>query len=182
MGFWTIVSRMIAGKPAFEVSDLDRASRADEFGASPAAEAPTVIPDLPGGGHLDRGRRLDDQGRKIIPTIQIVRLQSHLSGEHLEVSAFIHNLSAIEVELDRVNIFGQTLKLDHWLKSGEEHEIVVYRGPSLQATAYKTAELYYKDCGSGDYFCAHHQLDYRQEGDGHFLPHSIHLIHPIQDV
>lgn len=181
MGFWTILGRMIAGKPAFEVSDMDQASQTDELGAAPVAGTTPAAPSLPGGS-IDNGHRLDEFGRKIIPQVQISRLQAHISGEHLAVSAFIHNLSAIEVELDRINIFGHVLKLDRWLKPGEEHETVVYRGSSLQTSAYKTAELYYKDCGSGDYFCARHQLDYRQEADGHFLPHSIHLLHPIQDV
>ncbi|HET8690439.1 MAG TPA: hypothetical protein VFL81_03295 [Candidatus Saccharimonadales bacterium] len=173
---------MISGKPAFEVPDADKAARADEFGAPAPVQPPTAPVVITGGGRIDHGRRVDEQGRKIIPEVQIVRLQPHLSGEHLEASAFVRNNSAIEVELDKVNIFSQTLRLDRWLKPGEEHETVVYRGPRLRSSGYTLAEIYYKDCDSGDYFCARHQLDYRQEADGSFLPHSCHLLHPIKDV
>ncbi|HET7630572.1 MAG TPA: hypothetical protein VFK03_04325, partial [Candidatus Saccharimonadales bacterium] len=169
----------IAGKPAFEVPDEPAPSQLSDT----PAPAPTVeTPVIPGGGRIDHGRRLDERGRKIIPEVQVIRCQYHLSGQNLEVSAFIRNNSDIQVELNKVNVFGRLLQLDRWLKPGEEHETVVYRGPLLKADAYRVAELYYKDCGSGDYFCALHQVEYRREADGSFLPHGFHLIHPIKDV
>ncbi|HET6622545.1 MAG TPA: hypothetical protein VFG56_01275 [Candidatus Saccharimonadales bacterium] len=170
MGFWTVVGRLIAGKPAFEVPNNTR--QTDRTDVAPA----------PVNGRIDHGRRLDSSGRKIIPEAQLVRSEYHVSGEHLQVSAFIRNNSRVQIEIDKVNIFGRLYQVNRWLNPGEEHETVVYRGPHLKSDAYKMGELYYKDCQSGDYFCALHQVDYRREPDGSFLPHGFHLIHPIKDI
>ena len=122
-----------------------------------------------------------DAGRKIIPEIEVVRLEPHESGNNLELWAHIKNLSQFEIEVTKIAILGQTNTIGRFLDPGEQHEVRIYRGTIPTNEGYKKCEISFKLVRSGDYFCADHRIDYDFE-DGKYIPTELHVIHPIRDV
>ncbi len=175
---------MIAGEPAFQPGDQDGPEPSEDKEKTETVNVNVVQqqPEAPEGGTISRGRRLDETGRKIIPEVQLIRCEYHPNGDQVMVSAHVRNNSDFRVEVDKIDIFGEMRRINRWLDPGQTHEEVVYRGPMLTSTAYHEAEVYYKDCESGDYFCARHMIEYRPEDGGTYRPCEFHLLHPIKDV
>lgn len=61
-------------------------------------------------------------------------------------------------------------------------EFSIYRGKHLIHDSYKYAELYYRDDGGGDYFCATHMIQYEHGSDGIYDVVDMDLVRPIKDV
>ena len=128
-----------------------------------------------------------EHGSKIIPNVEIERVEPHLSSDmkHLEVWAHIKNHSTFEVEVRKVNFLRQHTEPGRFLKPSEEHEVRIYAGDTPRNDAEHKAELQFKIVGNDDYFQADHRIDYRYEKDEHgefYVPEELHLILPIRDI
>ncbi len=126
-------------------------------------------------------------GQKVIPEVEIERVEPHLSGDgrHLELWAHIKNHSAAEVEITRVNCFGQHSMPGRFLKSGETYEIRIYAGDTPQNNAAHKCEVQFKVVMNGDYFQADHEIRYQYEKNEHgsfYIPEEMELIRPIRDI
>ncbi len=126
-------------------------------------------------------------GQKIIPTVSIERVESHLSDDmrRVEVWATVKNHSDFDVELTRVNFWRLHTNPGRFLKPGEGYEIRIYAGETRHDDAEHKAELQYKIVQTGDYFQADHRIDYHYERDGDdefYVPEEMRLIVPIRDI
>ena len=126
-------------------------------------------------------------GQKIIPTVSIERVESHLSGDmqRVEVWVYVKNHSNFDVELTRVNFWRQHNDPGRFLKPGEGYDIHIYSGETRHDDAEHKLELQYKIVQTGDYFQADHHIEYRYERNDtaeFYIPEDMKLIQPIRDI
>lgn len=177
MGFWDVTKRVLQGKPGFQTPpDPDKWSDNDEpttdFAEDRVAKKEQIV----------QANLIDEQGNKRVPTATIHRIRTDIHGTNAEVWMILKNESDRELFLDKITLLGFKFELDYPLPPGHERELRVYRGPHLTHDHYKTAELYYCDVASGDYFRADHLLEYSYESDGSYELVDTKLITPIRDV
>ncbi len=177
MGIWDVTKRLIQGKPGFETppdpdkwSDNDDPTTdfAEDRQAKKVQASQTVL--------------VDANGNKQAPVATIHRIRTIVSSSNSEVWIIIKNESTRSVFLDKVTLLGIRFELDYPLEPSHEREFRVYRGVHLAHDHYKTAEIYYRDVLSGDYFRADHLLEYSYESDGTYELVDTKLITPIRDV
>jgi hypothetical protein len=170
MGMWDFVKKMATGKPIFEEPPREQAS--DRAGwveeSSQPAESPSPF--------------LDEHGRKIVPEVRVERCKSHLNGAHMEVTAWLTNVSSFEIELDKMIVRGMRTELDRRLRPNEGHEVTVYKGQQPMDDHDHKAQLYYKIVENGDYFCADFMIEYNRESSGMFTIEEFHPDHIVHDV
>lgn len=178
MGLFDALNKMIQGKPVFEVPDEDKRGwngthhRADD-----------TDKDSQSSERIHRRQRFStDTGQKIVPEVEFTGVEPRYSGKYVELWVTVRNISQYPVFLDKSDIFGMKQELDYPLSPGGQREFRVYRGERRRDNSYKYAELYYRDEGSGDYFCAAHMIEYRHESDGSYDIVGLDLIRPIKDI
>ena len=155
MGFFEGLGRMVKGEPVFQSGDASSGN--DSSATSRRVDGknpPRVI--------LDEPDHRDYNGRA-------------------ELYVTMKNQSDQTVVVDFIEMLGVTTQLERYMKPGEEYELRAYVGQSLRSGAYTKARLQYRD-ESGDYFCAHHYVEYRVDGSGVYEVVRIKLTPPIQDV
>ncbi len=128
-----------------------------------------------------------DSGSKIIPNVEIERIEPHVSSDmkHIEVWAHVKNHSTFEIEVRRINFLRQHTEPGRFLKPGESHELKIYTGDTPRNNAEHKAEMQFKIVGNDDYFQADHRIDYHYERDEHgefYVPEELKLILPIRDI
>lgn len=163
MGFFDAMGKMIAGKPVFE---------AEQTSADSGQH----------GEEVRDGARYDENDHKVVAVAEVTRVETHESGANMELWATIENQSNFAIFLDKIVLLGQTTQLDREMRAGESREYRVYRGPQLTHDNYPTAELYYRDEASRDYFLAYHQIMYGSDGKGDYDVRDLKLIRPIKDI
>ncbi len=173
MGAWDVFKNLVAGKPGFE-AEPDHTWDDDKPTADFVEERQAKREEAKG--------LYNSGGVKQIPEAGVVRVKYNLSGTNVEVWATVKNLSDRPIELDKITLCGQRRELDYPLQPGGEREFSVYKGPSLAHDSYRSAELYYKDVGTGDYFRADHYVEYHFEQNGTYNVNSLELKRPIHDV
>ncbi|MEO5499738.1 MAG: hypothetical protein ABIR46_04525 [Candidatus Saccharimonadales bacterium] len=177
MGIWDITKRIIQGKPGFEVPpDHDDWSDNDEPTTDFAEDRQAKK------AESSQANLVDRNGNKRIPIATIHRVRSITSGANLEIWMILKNESDRNLFLDKITLLGTKFELDYPLKPRGEREFRAYRGALLTHDNYKTAELYYRDEVSGDYFRADHLLEYSYEPDGTYELVDTKIITPIRDV
>lgn len=122
-----------------------------------------------------------DTGAKILPVVQIVRVDTRVKDAHMEVYAYIRNDFHQRMELDKVRIFGTMRELDNWLDPNESKIHLLYSGPRMTHTNYRECEVVYLQ-PDGDYFASIHYIDYQLESDKTYSVKDLQLRHPIRDV
>lgn len=181
MGFFDFAKKMVNGQPVFDDQAQDNWKEMGDGG-----QAPTKTDRLPSSQSpretISHGSRKDVRGQKVVPEVEVVEVEVHESGADMEVWATIKNLANFPVFLDKSVMLGQKIELDRELGAGERHECKVFRGPRPTHEHYKTAEIYYRDQASGDYFLAYHQIEYRYQTDGTRTVRALRLVRPIKDV
>lgn len=185
MGFWSVVGRVIQGKPAFEVDDFvknddwDDDRPTEDFSEERMAKKEAAQHEA---AAEERGL-IDEHGRKQIPVAGVGRVKCHESGDNMEVWTIIENRSQRPIELDKMTLLGAKTELDHVLQPGGQYDFKVYAGGKMKHDSYKRAELYYKDVATGDYFRADHLIEYHYEAsDKLYTIDDLRLLTPINDV
>lgn len=177
MGIWDVTKRLIQGKPGFETpKDPDAWSDNDEpttdFAEDRLAKKEQVA----------NASLVDAHGNKHIPIATIHRVRTLTSGNNAQVWMILKNESDRTILLDKITLLGAKFGIQYPLVPGGEREFQVFHGPLLVHDHYKTAELYYRDQISGDYFRADHLLEYSYESDHTYEVVDTKLIPPIRDV
>jgi hypothetical protein len=127
-------------------------------------------------------------GQKVIPEIEVERIESHPSGDnkYLEIWAHIRNHASFDIELDKYELLGQRGDLNKFLKPGEIFELRMYRGAMPQNDIIRRMYIQYKIVGTGDYFQADHMIEYKYEQDSHgnkwCMPEELKLLRPVRDI
>lgn len=157
MGFWKVVGNMVKGKPAFEAP------------VDPSEQPQTQVPD-----RQTSAPPATAKGKKVIPQLSIEHCKSHVDGSHMQVTAWVTNTSAVEIELDKVTILGQKIEIDRRLTPQQSHEIKLYDGEVPTSDSAHKANIYYKTYREGDYFCADYMIEYSYEADGTYTIEDLH--------
>lgn len=121
------------------------------------------------------------------PEVNCVRVEPHVSSDnkHLELWVCLSNSFDGEVEVTRIEALGQTTSPSRFLRSGENHEIQVYRGPAFTDDAETKAYITYKSTASGDYYQAEYLIKYKysqHEGAEQYVPYQLDLVKPIKQL
>lgn len=121
---------------------------------------------------------------KVIPVVIVQRVESQLdsSGRNIDCWVQFHNEGIVPVFLDKISLFGTTRELDRIIQAGEMYECEVYRGLAPANDNYKTAELYYRDNTTGDYFAARYMLHYDLEANGIYRLDEMRIERPVRDI
>lgn len=168
MGFWSGLIKMAQGRPVFGTPEEQGGVKQSEIPAT-KSEASTVT-------------AVNSDGHKIIPEVSFEHCQSHVSGDQMEVTVWVTNRSSVRIELDKIVMLGLTTELDRILAPGEARELRFYKGKVPTNDSYDTANLYYKQTSSGDYFCADFTIEYDYDPQGFYKVEEFHHVHPIRDV
>lgn len=184
MGFMRSLGRIIQGKPVYDPSEefqsisyrTDRhpegADQAMGQDVQQQQQQPQPIP----GGH-------EQQGYKLVPIVQMRRVECHNNGPRMDVYADIHNDSTQNINVDRITIAGASRALGKRLRPGEAQQFLVYSGTRPHSNPGGYADLQYRtEEGGGDYFIAQHRLQTKQEPDGTFSLYGFQLMRPIKDI
>ncbi len=169
MGFWNGLVKIAQGKPVFDTQN-------QQSGAGQQT-SPTTTPKS-----SDAVTAVNSAGYKIIPEVTIEHCETHLNGNEMEVTVWATNTSSVEIELDKIVMLGVTLQLDRFLGPGQAHQLRLYKGKVPTNDSYHTANLYYKQVKSGDYFCADFRLEYDYDPKGLYKVEEFHPIRPVKDV
>lgn len=153
MGIFGAFGRALMGKPAYGPEDVQPQAGTEQSSQS---------------------------GGKIVPTVRLTRVECPINGARMDVYVDMHNESAVDVFVDRINLLGTVRQIDSQLRPGESHQFHVYSGALLQNTGYSNAEVQYRTT-TGDYFAARHDVRFHQEGDRVFRVSEFRLILPIID-
>jgi hypothetical protein len=159
MGFW---SNLIQGKPAFE----------DESGVSQ--------PDTASANSSNRF--VDASGKKTIPQVTIDHVKSHIQGASIMTTAWVKNLSTLEIELDKITVLGTKKEIDRRLRPQESHEVTIYTGPAPKNDHDHKASLQYKIVENGDYFLAEYMVEFHYESDGTYTIEELHADNVVRDI
>ncbi len=161
MGFLGGLSRLVQGKPVFEVPQDSPAQQAANDSQTETINA--------------------QQGPKILPTVLIERNHCHVNGSHMRVTAHIKNHSDQQIELDKIRLLGTSTELDTHLQPNESREFTIFQGNTFNNTSYNDAHIMYKDM-SGDYFESYHTVQFQQEKDGSYSPQQFRFVGPVKDI
>lgn len=153
MGFFSSLGKIVQGKPVFESGQQP----SQTTGSTPAAPVPPA------------------PGLKVYPHVFINRTTSALEGPNVAIDVYIKNDSLGQVDLDRLEFFGQQHNLATVLRPGEEREFRIYEGPRPTNTNMPNLCLNFKDA-TGDYFCADHTIDFQQQADRTYTTDRIRYI------
>jgi len=170
MGFWNSVNRMIQGKPVFE----DQPTTRDTItGSNEHAQETTA---------QTQNQFVDSHGKKIIPEVGIEHVASHIQGTSFTTTAWIKNLSSLEIELDKITVLGIRNEIDRRLRPGQAHEVTLYRGPALKNDYNHKAILQYKIVENVDYFSVEYSVEFKYESNGTYTIKALQHNYGVRDI
>lgn len=163
MGLWSGLTKIVQGKPVFEVTGR-------ESDQPPAESAPVTTPTA------------SRPELNTIPELEVENCESDINGSEMLVTAWVTNRSSEEIEVDKIVMLGLTTEIDRIFSPGQAHELKLYKGKVPTSDSYHTANLYYKRRSDGNYFCADFRLEYDFDRQGLYKVEELHPIRPIRDV
>jgi hypothetical protein len=170
MSFFSIMGRMIEGKPAFE--DESQQKDGNEEAQPSAQESKPTAPQS----------TIDKSNENTFPVVYVKRVKVSLNGNNMEVYAQIVNEWSEEIMLDKIRLANATQEIDNTLRGNEEREFLIYRGPKLSNECFE-AQLDYKTQNEGDYFQAVHDVKCTYDAsDKTYTIDEMRLRRPIRDI
>lgn len=119
---------------------------------------------------------------RTFPVVYIKHTKCHLNNNRMQIYCSVVNSSQSEIELHIIRILSTSRNLGNFLKPGQEHECLVYDGPTAKNDHDREVHLDYKD-HSGDYFESIHDIKFTyQANDRSYIIDDIHLRLPIKDI
>ncbi len=161
MGFWKALSNVAQGKPVFETPQHTQTSVTPKSASEQGTTGTT--------------------SSKNIPTVVIERTEYHNNGSHMRVTVDIKNHSSAQIELDKIRLLGVSTEIDTALRPGEARGFNVFQGNRPTNRNYDDAFLVYKD-ETGDYFEAHHVVEFSQEPDNTYSVVRFRFVGPVKDI
>lgn len=163
MGFFDALSKIVQGKPVFEVNQNQNQSP-----QTPGAPQQPIAPSAP-------------VGPKVYPRIELGRVQCRMSGDDMEVEVEIQNHSNEQLDLDQVRMLGKGHDLGTQLRPGEEREFTLYEGDRPRSTSNSRVDITFRTMPGGDYFQAEFVIDFKQEADGTYTVQRFRSIQ-VRDI
>lgn len=167
---------------------VEQWERGDGTSASPAHGATqpgtqTVPPSEP----TSTDAYHDTRGAKLVPEIEITRVEPHLSEDqkHVELWVTVRNESEFEIELTRIECFGLHTDPNRFLRARESHELKVYTGDTPHDHHQHKAFVDYKIVSNGDYFRMEFVIEYHYEQNEHgefYIPKEFKRVGPVRDI
>lgn len=179
-GFFESMKRMIEGKPVFDANDdnkgwIGKNGQPQEASADPSA--PVQSQPVEPKSSIIKGNA------NTFPKVYVKRTRTQLSGSNQIVYVSIYNASQVEIELEELEIMGNSKQLGSHLRPGEEREFMVYNGPRKTSESHREAHLNYKEDETNDYFQSIHDVEYQfEQGDKTYSVEELHLRLPIRDI
>ncbi len=165
MGFWNGLVKVAQGKPVFEAAE-----ESEKVGEQVSSVTKTA------------SSGANPTGNKIIPEVQIEHCKSHTNGTDMEVTVWITNQSAVEIELDKIIMLGTTTEIDRILAPNEGREIRLYKGQVAKSDDNEMARLQYKQRDNGDYFQADFTIEFNYTSQGFYEVEEMHPVKQIRDI
>jgi hypothetical protein len=167
MGFFGVVGRIIAGKPAFTPGTNAKASPESPH----ATQSPSPLSSFAA-----------STARKEIPELHLGRVENLMQGGRYELYVDVVNSSREPVFLDNVALLGTNKELDSQLKPGEARQHLLYRGQPFTNPLHGAAQLRYRKQADGDYFMTSFEIRSRRESDGYFKVSEFRQLGPVKDI
>lgn len=164
MGFWQGLGRLASGKPVFQD---DTGLAVPPANTPPAAVAPALV---------------DAHGYKIIPTIELTHLTSHLSGDTLTITAWTANRSDQRIRIDSFEMLGSKRIIRRELDPAQAHELTLYQGPVPHEDHHTRAQLEFCLLVDDDLFELIYYIKFRREPGGTYLVDELRLDGPPRDI
>ncbi len=176
MGFWSVARRLLVGEPAFKDSDIDTRE----------VDEQEVIDGRDDDNQDENINEVDTSKEPAVeetpPLIEIVSVNCHIDGDHMDVYGHILNHSREEVELDKVVLLDQKKELDNFLYGGESREYLLYSGPLWDSQTVRNSDVVYKT-KEGNYWRAEHYVRLRYLSDtDKFIVDEIKLLPPVRNL
>ena len=165
MGFFNGFMKVLQGKPVFEAPENKLGE--EEVASSVAANQKKVVP---------------QSSAKSIPEVTFDHCKSHIDGSEMEVTVWVTNTSAVEVELDKITMLGKTTELDRILMPNQGYEATLYKGEVAKSDDDEMAHLQYKQRKNGDYFRADFTLEFNYDAKGFYEVEEFHPVSPVTDI
>jgi hypothetical protein len=121
------------------------------------------------------GSQNHDNGRKIIPQIELKSLHSHIQGNQLIVTAWVVNDSEQHIRIDTCHLLRQKRQLNHDLSPHESHQLILYQGPAPRDENEHHADIVYRLRDNGDSFQNSYRIDY------HLEPSGMRTVNALED-
>lgn len=155
MGFADGLGRFLSGKPVFQTTTPPSGNE------SASQQAPAGV-------------------TKQIPRVVVIRAETAMRGDNIDVSAVIKNESNVEVFVDKILLFGRTVELDDFLRPGEAREHRLYSGQKFAQQNSAQCELQYRK-QDGDFFSTQHTVVYGFR-DGSYVVDNIRPVGSVNDI
>lgn len=162
MSFWSGLSKLIQGKPVFEVPS-EGASNENVSG-------------------VRKSELIDGSGRKVTPQLRVEHCKSYVNGDTMQTMAWLVNNSAYAVKVDKVVLMGSTTHVDRHLDSGEGHQVQLYSGPVAASDHDHKASVYCTIVENGDYFRTDYMVEYNRESNGTYTVEELHAEPAVFDI
>lgn len=164
MGFFNTVGKLFMGEPLGP--------------SAPAQGAPADASGQSQGNGL-----VSASGLKVTPDIEVEHTHSHRSGEHLIVTAVIHNESPDQIiRIDTSYLLKQKRQHNQEIGPGRSWELKLYEGPAPHDENEHTAQFIYRLKANGDVFMENYQIKYHLESDGTRIVDELHRVGPVRDI
>lgn len=149
------------------LGDLGKVLMGRPLGASQPKQVilPGQMPPVPPVPTQSNGL-LDDRGYRVVPRIAIEWLRPHRHGDRLTVTAYIKNLSDLQLRIESVAVLKATKNLNQILAPHESHQLTLYDGPAPHNENEHQARINYRLQMTHDPFQAIYRIGYHYDSDG----------------
>jgi len=163
MSFWDFAKKVVQGKPVFDVQNNPNDPN--------AVYKKNLSPEEPGKRSIEASRRYEANGEKKVPRIEMIYCKcQEKTHDAMQVWATLHNVSQVNLYLDKVVLCGYETVFDYPLAPGQKHDFMVFNSAKPTSPADCYSSVYYRDRGTGEHFVLQHMVQYRDDQDGTFSP------------
>jgi hypothetical protein len=156
MGFFGVMGRVLAGKPAYTPADVEAQKQADQQSSE--------------GGNASSEQSTQTTAPQQPPAVMLGRVECVPKNDRVEVWVDVINQSQEPVFFDDMTVLGERRELQRLLRPGETHQELVYTGPALSGQPQGYAQLKFRRQTDGDYFMNHYQYYcVRQDNGTYFI-------------
>lgn len=117
------------------------------------------------------------------PMVVVKRTRVTQSGSNQTVYCSVVNRFTEPVEVEEIELAGDSRNLGGYLRPGEEREYMVFNGPRSKYEGHKEAKLNFKVDETGDYFQSVYDVEYQfEQHDQTYSIEELHFRGPIRDI
>lgn len=158
------------------LGDLGKALMGQPVGQQPSATAqqPETM--------AQKNGLVDEDGRKIIPDIDLKNVQSHRQANKLTVTAWVMNNSDQILRVDSCYLLKQNRTLNQVMSPRQSRQLTLYDGPIPRDENEHQARIVYRLQANGDTFQNYYRIGYHPEADGARMIDDLYDDGPVQDI